>query len=171
MSQFQPALDYLLDNEDPTRSYKETVDNNGGRVLAGINSKSFPADEARIATLPLPMRAAAVARFYDDNFWTPMQLGFIDSQGIATRVLDEEVNTGKGEAVLLLQRAINTIRANAVEADGKMGPKTLSVVNAVDPQALLAAYRQQRLSYYDEVVAKHPGDEKYLADWLARALK
>jgi lysozyme family protein len=64
---------------------------------------------------------------------------------------------------------VNSVSTVAVEDDGKIGPVTLAAVNAADQDALLNAYRLQRASYYNQIVEKHPGDEKYLSNWLARA--
>lgn len=171
MSQFAPALTFLLSNEDYTPPrYENAIDNNGGGVIAGINSKSFPDQYAAIAALPQDQRADAVYKFYFAYFWTPMGLGAIDSQDVATRVLDMGVNAGTHTSVQLLQQAVNSL-GNTIAEDGKIGPATIAAANACDPTALLAAFREQRENHYQMIVAKNPANQRYLAGWLARASK
>jgi len=170
MSQFSPALSFLLANEDRLREYAAVPDV-GGCAIAGINSASFPADYAKIVRIiPNSARASAVAEFYQSKFWTPMNLGGLDSQDLANRVLDEGVNAGAKTAINLLQRAVNALRV-PLEVDGQMGPITLSVVNGCDPEAILAAFRQQRLQRYREIVVAKPEDARYLPEWEKRALR
>ena len=92
MAQFSDALNFTLNFEDRNRTYSENIDNNGGRVIAGINSKSFPQDEAAIAALPQSQRAAAVSFFYYSKFWTPLQAGGLESQDVANRYFDCSVD-------------------------------------------------------------------------------
>lgn len=162
MAQFSPALDFLLDSEDRGRTYAEVIDNNGGKVIAGVNSKSFPVEEAAIAALSTTERAAAVSQFYYSKFWTPMQCGGIVDQDLANRVLDCGVNDGPGTGVKLLQQAVNALHPGSLVVDGHLGPKSLAAVNECDPEAILAAYRQQRLLRYQEVVKANPADAVYL---------
>lgn len=169
MANFGPALEYLLNFEDAPRSYIEVTDNNGGKVIAGINSKSFPQAEEAIASLPQDQRSSQVYQFYYAHFWVPMKLGFLNSQDVANRVLDMAVNAGEGNAELELQKAICEVRSGACEIDGVIGPITLAAANSVDQGELLLAFRAQRVNYYEAVEAKHPEDETYLKTWLARA--
>jgi len=159
MSQFAPALSFLLDNEDHSRQYAAVPDVGG------------PVDYAKIVRIiPNSARASAVAEFYQSKFWTPMNLGGLDSQDLANRVLDEGVNAGAKTAIELLQGAVKDLRV-PLEVDGHMGPITLAAVNGRDPEAILAAFRQQRLQRYREIVVAKPEDARYLPEWEKRALK
>ena len=169
MAQFSDALNFTLNFEDRNRTYAENIDNNGGRVIAGINSKSFPQDEAAIAALPQSQRAAAVSFFYYSKFWTPLQAGGLESQDVANRYFDCSVDCWIPEAIEMLQRAVNALHAGTVEVDGAIGPITLAAANSADPEALLAAYREQRVAYYEAIAAKNPADKPDLAGWLVRA--
>lgn len=163
MSAFAPALDFLLDSEDRPRRYNEVIDNNGGKVIAGINSKSYPEQEAAIASASQEKRSSLVYQFYFVEFWLPLKLGYLNSQDVANRVLDASVNMGQVPAIRLLQQAVG------VAADGHIGPVTLAAANVLNADALLASYREQRSDYYRKIVAAKPEDEKYLKNWLARA--
>lgn len=165
MAQFNPALNFLLNFEDAPRSYAPSTDNNGGHVIAGINSKSFPQAYMDIASLPVGSRANAVAKFYFSAFWNPMQIGGIESQDLANRVLDMGVNAGPVTSIRLLQRAVNALRTSIAE-DGKMGPETLEAVNCCNPDALLASFRSQRDAHY----AKCEASPELHKVWHERAI-
>ena len=169
MSQFVEALQYALYFEDRNRTYAENVDNNGGRVIAGINSKSFPQDEAAIAALPQSQRAAALSFFYYSKFWTLYRVGGLGRSDVANRYFDCSVDCWIPEAIEMLKRAINALHAGTIEVDGAIGPITLAAANSADPEALLAAYREQRVAYYEAIAAKNPADKPDLAGWLVRA--
>lgn len=175
MAQFSPALDFLLDFEDRPRRYNEVVDNNGGRVIAGINSRSYPQQEAAIAAAPLSQRPILVYQFYLPEFWIPLKQGDIDSQDIANRVLSAAVNTGQYTAIQMLQDAINALRTGSVTADGAIGPITIAAANAQDPQRLLDSYRQQLEARYRRIAANNPKDMQFIGTddkpgpWIVRA--
>jgi lysozyme family protein len=170
MSQFAPALDFLLDNEDRQRAYA-IVPDTGGHAIAGINSASFSEQYAAIAALPQSQRGPAVASFYYEEFWKPLNAGGLSSQDLANRVLDMAVNGGLPEAAKLLQRSINTLThaATPITVDGHIGAFTLQAANTLDPESLIAAYRAARVALYQEIALAHPEDQKYLAQWVARA--
>ena len=50
-----------------------------------------------------------------------------------------------------------------------IGPLTLAAVNAADPTALPARFRDQRLVVYRGNVAARPGDRQFMGDWTRRA--
>lgn len=167
MSQFSPALEYVMNFEDSQRSYEPSPDP-GGEAIAGVNSKAWPVDYAHIASLPQPQRAAAVAAFYLANFWQTLDIGGVNDQDVANRVMDASVNEGPHQGPTLLQKAANLLGCT-LTVDGVLGPSTFAAVNALDPESLLAAFRTVRAARYKEIVAANPADEKYLDVWLARA--
>lgn len=168
MSQFPPALNFLLDNEDRNREYA-IVPDPGGNAIAGINSRSWPTAYANIARMPQVQRASAVANFYQTEFWNVMQLGGLDSQDLANRVLDCGVNCGLYTATRMLQRAANSLGLD-LSVDGILGPVSLDAINGIDPERMLAAYRQARVELYENIVKLNPADEVYLPAWKARAM-
>lgn len=153
MSQFEPALSFILNFEDPQHLYAVKPDNKG-LVLAGINSLAFPNQFVAISSAAQIQRPTLVSNFYRTQFWNPMRLGGIYSQDIANRVLDMGVNAGMRTAIELLQRAVNTLMTATtlppgLTVDGILGPDTMAAVNGVDPDCLLAAFKTTRLAYYE----------------------
>jgi lysozyme family protein len=170
---FQPALEYILQYEDPRHTWAVAKDSNGAPVVAGINAASFPATVTAILKVAQVNRGPAIEEFYRANLWQPMLLGALDSQDLANRVMDMETNAGEPQAAPELQRAINSLSPQfsptAVIVDGVVGPLTIAAANECDPTALINAFRAQRVAFYTEIAAKHPADEPYLKQWLARA--
>jgi lysozyme family protein len=169
MADFLPAFEYVMQYEDSRHSWAVVTDNNSGQVVAGINSKAFPEEVAAIVAVAQDQRESLIQTFYRNKLWTPMMLGALDSQDLASRVMDMETNAGEGAAGPELQNAINTLTSNAVKVDGKVGPLTIAAANNQNQAALLNAFRAQRVAYYNEVAAKNPDDAQYLKVWLARA--
>lgn len=166
---FLLAFEYVMQYEDSRHTWAVAIDSNGGRVVAGINSKSFPADVTAIVAVAQAQREPLIQAFYRNKQWVPMMLGGLNSQDLANRVMDMETNAGEPQAGPELQRAINSLTPDAVVIDGIVGPKTIAAANAQDQVALLNAFRKQRVIYYDQIVAEHPTDTPYLTTWLARA--
>lgn len=162
MAEFPPALNWVLDFEDPRREYEDVPDA-GGRSIAGINSRAWPHWYSMVLATAQNERAAPVSDFYVRNFWRPMNLAPIYSQDLVDRVFDAGVNMGAVTAVKLLQRALG------VAADGKLGPVTMAVLNLVDPGAMLDTFRQFRVHEYKALVAAAPEKAEYLEAWLKRA--
>jgi lysozyme family protein len=101
-----------------------------------------------------------VSDFYQKNFWG--QLGGINDQELANKIYDMGVNSGTSEAAKLIQRCIGT------NDDGRIGPKTLTGINAADPDALRQSYKAARIGFYKQLVAEHPSDAEFYDDWVAR---
>lgn len=167
MSQYLPALNYTLDWEDPKRLYA-VVPDTGGYAISGINSAAWPVEFKAISSAPQKERSNMVFDFYRFNFWNVMKVGGINFQDLANRVLDEGVNASSEVGIKLLQRATLAV-GSKLDVDGVMGPETLEVVNGLDPERLLAWYRQTRLNYYIDITTEHPQFERYLPEWEIRA--
>lgn len=168
MSQFPPALEYILNNEDRNRNYA-IVPDTCSQAIAGVNSNAWPSAFANIVRLPQAQRSAAVANFYKTEFWDVMRLEGINSQDLANRVLDEGVNAGPYTSTRMLQHAINVFLTRKIAEDGILGPVSLKAINCAGQENLLMMFRSLRMQRYQNIIAEHPEDAKYLAAWEARA--
>jgi lysozyme family protein len=171
MSQFAPAVAYVLSWEDPNLLFAAIPDAPpGAHAISGINSAAWPEQYAYISSIPQADRGFAVQNFYQLNFWNSLNIGGLTSQDLANRVLDGAVNAGLKTGAVLLQDAVNMCgQIPPLAVDGKIGPLTIEAANAADPDKLLALYRQCRANRYNQIVANNPADEEYLAGWLKRA--
>lgn len=169
MADFPTCFAWVMTSEDPTYSYKATSDAPPGAfVISGINSKKFPIDFQTITAIPQANRGFAIRNFYEWNFWNKW-LAQLQSNEVAKRVMDADVNEGPHSGVYGLQVAIEVVSGLPEAKDGVWGPITLEGANNCNPDMLAAAFRQARSDAYRELVKANPVLEKYLAGWLARA--
>jgi lysozyme family protein len=119
------------------------------------------------------MSVGAANDVYFQCLWRPIAAQL--PPPIDAAVFDQVVNDGVVPAVLMLQRACNSIPMPlaAIDADGVFGAETLQRVLAVAGRmgvsALLAAYRGQAMDRYRTIVARDPSQKPFLAGWLNRA--
>ena len=55
--------------------------------------------------------------------------------------------------------------------DGKIGPKTLAALNAMDPDKFALAYALAKLARYRDIVTKDRTQQKFLLGWINRTLR
>lgn len=174
MATFDAALPFVLDNEG---FYSNDPGDSGGETWRGISRNNFPnwdgwaiVDAHRNdpdfpeCLKDIPVLADKVSKFYLTNFWNPIQGNKIQSQPVATRVLDAAVNDGVSEGVRQIQRAAK------VMDDGRVGPQTIGAINACTPDYLLARFRAQRAIFYSQVFGRNPQRyARFLTSWQTRA--
>jgi lysozyme family protein len=98
------------------------------------------------------------------KYWLPQfdQLAY----GLAFQLFDGAVNSGVGQSVRWLQRAVD------VADDGDLGPVTLAAVLAADPLKTILRYNARRLQFMRRLTAWRSfgsGWAGRIADNLARA--
>jgi|HubBroStandDraft_3_1064219.scaffolds.fasta_scaffold543839_1 lysozyme family protein len=160
MSQPQPAIDGVLNNESGT-----PIENDNGRGLSvwGITSATveavkadWPDDKLRYLT------RSQASFFYLKYFWIPSNIGRIDDQALANKLFDLAVNMGQGTAIKLIQRAAG------VAQDGVIGPQTAAAVNAMHPVLVLAILRTLAKDHYLDIVDANPSLQRFYNGWIAR---
>lgn len=90
----------------------------------------------------LPVELAKA--IYRKSYWDRVRADELP-EVIRYAVFDGAVNSGPGQAVRWLQRAL------PVAADGLIGPVTIATANAVDPYKLLAQMLGQRLRFMTDL--------------------
>jgi lysozyme family protein len=55
-----------------------------------------------------------------------------------------------------------------VAVDGDIGAGTMAALNRMDPKAVYRRYKQGRIDYYEDLVARRPSQAKFLTGWLKR---
>jgi type VI secretion system secreted protein VgrG len=96
------------------------------------------------------------------------------SDDLCKRVFDFAVNAGSAASVRCLQQALNTLAGSGAAQlvdDSDWGPMTLDAANSADPAALVAAFQDARVAFYQAIVADKPSLSIYLATWTTRAQK
>ena len=111
---------------------------------------------------------AQAAKLYKPLYWDKVCGDDIDLQDLANIVFDFQVNAG-GSASKLLQRVLNDLGAQPpLAVDGNVGAGTMAALNAADQKAVYQRYKQGRIAYYQDLVAKRPALGKFLNGWLIR---
>lgn len=79
-------------------------------------------------------------RIYKDKYWDTIRAEELPP-GIRYALFDGAVNSGPGQSIKWLQRAVGT------EDDGILGPQTLKFANAANPDSLRMRLLAQRLRF------------------------
>jgi len=172
MADFSKAVAVTLENEGgffQNASTGELV--NHGITAAFLAAHGLPSSFDDVRNLSF----ATATELYLKYFWSPMGVAAIADQTLAAKVFDVAVNQGEEWAEEELQNAVNDISTSMavtpdspIAVDGHIGPQTIAAVNAVDPAALLAAFRARAAWRYRQVAAANPKLAGDLAGWLAR---
>ncbi|HEU5137493.1 MAG TPA: glycosyl hydrolase 108 family protein [Steroidobacteraceae bacterium] len=105
---------------------------------------------------------------YKVGYWDPLHADEIVDQPLAEIVFDFHVNAG-ATAVRVLQGALNDSGVKPqLPVDGVVGPGTLQALQGTDPVGLYRTYKQRRIEYYQDLVARRPSLAKFLNGWLKR---
>lgn len=134
MSNFDRAFVELLGNEG---GYSNDPNDPGGETNWGITIAVARENGYIGAMKDMDQLVAKV--IYAKKYWQPAfdQLPYT----IAFQMFDAAVNSGVGQAVRWLQRAMG------VADDGKLGPVTMQAIEAVDPIKLVVLFNVERLLF------------------------
>lgn len=150
MAEFSVAIQVVLANEG---GYVNDPADLGGETNFGISKRSYPDLDIRNLT-----REGAEA-IYQRDFW---KYDGVQSQDLATKVLDTCVNLGQTGGMILCQKAAQ------ISADGKYGPETEGAFNG-SPEEILSEIRTRLVAHYDAFLAAHPAEEKDRNGLMRRA--
>ena len=114
---------YVNDPRDP-----------GGETKFGISKRAYP--DVDIASLTLEQASA----IYKRDYWDRARCDELPDV-VAFQVFDTAVNSGIGQSIRFLQRAVG------VADDGQVGPLTVSAVRRLDPEAVAARFNGHRLDF------------------------
>lgn len=123
----------------------------GGLTKYGISQRSYPSLD--IAKLTL----ADARAIYKRDFWDRAQCDRLPP-GVAFDVFDTAINSGIGQSIRFLQRAVG------VADDGAVGPMTLAAVSRREPEAVQARFNGHRL----EFMAKLSNWDVFGKGWVRR---
>jgi lysozyme family protein len=132
-------------------------DDPGGLTKYGISQRSYPDLDIRNLTAPV-----AATIYYTDYY---LKAGLYKIPlAHAEPVLDMCVNAGIGPAVKLAQKAANT------QADGVIGPSTVSAFLGIHHTTFRRRYCLERLLHYVFIILRRPTSVKYARGWFNRTL-
>lgn len=128
---FDSCFDALIDHEG---GYVNDPRDPGGETKFGISKRAYP--HLDIAALTL----ADAKAIYRRDYWDRAHCDQLPA-GLAFDLFDTAVNSGIGQAIRFLQRAVG------VADDGVIGPITLANIQRADAEALQARYNGHRLAF------------------------
>jgi lysozyme family protein len=131
MTSFDQAFDKTVGHEG---GYVNDPRDPGGETKFGISKRAYPGLDIKSLTL------ADAKAIYKRDYWDRARCDDLP-HGVAFDVFDAAVNSGPGQAIRWLQRAVG------VADDGVVGPFTLAAVKRMEPEALQARYSGQRLDF------------------------
>lgn len=163
MADFKKAIEFVLKHEDPQLRGEITHDS-GGTTKFGISQKAHPSLDIESLSL------ARAEEVYREEYWSKIRGDDIRDDYVAAKVLDMAVNMGPHQAIVLCQRALNTLALHpALADDGELGPLTLAGLNAANSQLLSLLLRSFCEEFYRHLALVEPEYQKYLHGWLVRA--
>lgn len=161
MSGFFQALPFVLEMEG---GYVNDPDDRGGATNKGITQVRYDAWRQGVGLEPRPVRSIQddeVTSIYHSMYWV---VGKCDALPWPASLVhfDACVNHGPHRAAVILQDAVDVI------ADGKIGPKTLAAVEAMDVRVLCYRMLLQRVEFYYDISTGR--QVKFLRGWLRRVI-
>ena len=172
MSEFAPALAYILDPRSEGKGYSDRSDDIGGATNSGISLRFLKSiNSLATAETIKSMQSEEIENIYQRYFWNKM-LTQINNQKVANYIFDMIVNIGQNEAVKLVQRALWSLllERTTIKDDGELGNVTLDQINHAG-LLLMAPMRAMRAGYYYEIVSKNPSQIANLDGWLNRSFR
>jgi lysozyme family protein len=165
MAVLEIALAYVLINEGsaPTND----PDDHGGLTRYGVTQATLSTYYGRAASDAevLALTPATVAEVYQKLYWAPIQGDKIQSQPVATVLLDLAILCGPAAAVRMAQAILG------VAADGLLGPKSLAALNAAVGATFVKRLSRSACQYFANIAVRNPTQAKWLPGWQIRAHK
>ncbi len=168
MTAFEKALRYTFVNEGGFSDHPN--DRGGATSRFGITIGEL----ARWRGVPVSkkdvrdMGEQEAKDIYYRWYWAPMGCGRMVSEAVAICVFDIGVVRGIGVPPKYIQQILNAHGAKLV-VDGHVGPKTLAVLNSVDPKLFVNDFAAKARNGFLAIVASRPSQVVFIKGWLARA--
>lgn len=173
---FQAAFEHTVGYEGGyTNDPQDTGNWTGGKVNAGelkgtrfgISAAAYPAEDI------IHLTADRAKVLYKRDYWDALDLDQIDFAPLAIDLFDAAVNTGKGRAVKLFQKALNLTNRNQqdyanIAVDGGMGNETMTAYHQnTNKRILCNVFNIQRGAFYCSLMDQNEQYERYIG-WFER---
>lgn len=163
MSDFNPAYETMIRNEGGYTLHTVAGDR-GGMTYAGIARNMNPHWQGwALIDAGQTVPAQLVRDFYKANFWDTVAGDQIQHQATAQTIFDFHVNAGR-PARVLAQLVVGAT------PDGFIGPRTVELLNAYDPDKFVMAYALAKIARYRDIVTRDRTQQKFLLGWINRTL-
>lgn len=157
MADFNIAIPKLLIKEGGARVTNDPNDN-GGLTKYGISKRSFP----NVDIVNLTEQQAR--DIYKREYWDKICGDQIESQMNAENIFESAVHSGVITTSRLVQHSLG------VAEDGKIGPKTIAKLNAIDEKSFRVGFALALIARYASICNKDKSQRPYLLGWINRVL-
>lgn len=137
--------------------YNNVPGDAGGETNWGISKAQYPSVDIEHLT-----KDEAV-QIYARDYWKPLSLDQIVNVRLRWKIFDIAVQRGPLRAVMMVQGVLG------VQADGKIGPQTLSALNAAQGNDLLYEIAFAQIDHYIDRSLKDDTQRQFLRGWVKRA--
>lgn len=172
------ALVEIFGNEGGFQKMRQDSGNwTGGKVGKGkLIGTKYGIAAASYPKLNIPLLTVQeAARIYERDFFSPLMLDDIKSQGLATTILDTAVNCGTGTAAILVEKTVNILNGNGADypLDARITASTVKWINDYTrkrEQRVLfyLVFQSLRSERYVAIAKRDPNKRRFLDDWLIR---
>lgn len=149
---FNWIIKFVLDAEG---GYTNDAADPGGETNFGIDKRSHPDVDIKHLT------EQQAKEIYWNEYWLKFSCDRFKAP-VGEVYFDCCVNTGATQSNKFLQRAVGT------QADGIIGPKTVTSLASEDPKILANSIISQRQRFYENLAEKRPTLKKFLKGWTNR---
>ena len=163
---FDEAFTKLIGNEGTlSMDPKDRGNWTSGRVGVGqLKGSKYGISAAQYPKLDIAQLTLADARaIYLTDYWRAVGCDSVPD-GIRFDLFDMAVNSGQGNAIKTLQRAVGAM------ADGVIGPKTLQAITAMEAARLVGRFNGCRLDFVSDDIVAWPSQGRGWAKRIARDL-
>lgn len=131
----------------------------GGETRFGISKRSYPDVDIKNLTMEQAIE------IYRKDYWVPSKAERLPEE-IREDYFDAVVNHGQGNAVKILQRAVNSTGSPRLSVDGRIGRNTIRESKRIKK----SRFQSFRTLFYASIVHKNNTQEKFWYGWWKRAI-
>lgn len=162
MAHFSLAFQRLIKDEG---GYSNHPNDSGGATMWGITHKNLsrwrkePVSDDDVRNLTL----AEAENIYKAWYWDPLNCDLIKSHLVAEIMFNFGVNMGIGTVAKMVQSIVG------VNRDGKIGPISLTAINAREEKPLALEILKAVQSRYAQIVRDNPSQSVFILGWINRS--
>lgn len=154
----QSIIAKVIEREGGDKLTKDPSDP-GGTTKYGISQRANPNVDIENLTLE------EAVSIYKEKYWDPSRAVDFPKQ-LMDMYFDMCVNFGQFKAVKIVQEAVNHKGLSKLKVDGRIGPKTIKAVQALEKDRL----RAFRVMHYAKICMANKKLMKYYYGWFRRSL-
>ena len=169
------TLDHILELEG---GYANKSADRGGKTMHGITASTLEQLKNKHSyyhqfKTVRDLTPEAAKNIFADEFLINNETNYGRNK-VALKMTELGVNTGAGNATMLMQRALNDLwQETILEDDGRMGPGTGNLyqeaLNTFGVDAIVESITKMQEEYYHRIVDSDQSQGIFLEGWLNRA--